>query len=162
MVDQREHVVRSSEDFIEAMASMSEQNWGMSRMAGRIWAALLIADNEKLTADDLVRMLGASRGSVSAITRMLERVGVLQRVTQPGKRKHYYRATAASVTIDLERENLQTLHRVMSSGLEAVRGSGSPAERRLGEFIEFIAFLREEFSTIAERWNARTTHEIRK
>ncbi|MBF5040804.1 MarR family transcriptional regulator [Aggregicoccus sp. 17bor-14] len=56
--------------------------WGFKRNQGRVWA-LLYLRGEALTAGEIERELGLSKGGVSMLLRDLERWGVIQRVRLP-------------------------------------------------------------------------------
>jgi DNA-binding transcriptional regulator GbsR (MarR family) len=152
MADKHEHTTR---EFIEAMAAVAEQNWGMSRMAGRIWAVLLATEKTELSAEELMQLLGASRGSVSTVVRTLERVGIVQRVVKSGDRKHYYRVPPATALMELELAGVDNYRRLMRRGLDAVSGIHPVAETRLREYHDLMAFFQSEYAELLRRWKER-------
>lgn len=77
-----------AERFIERLGLATEAE-GLPRIAGRIMAYLILAD-EACTFDDLTEGLQISRGSVSTNARLLHSLGILERVSKPGDRKDYY------------------------------------------------------------------------
>ena len=86
--------------FVEEFAQVCERTGGLSRMVGRLWGVLLIAEQEYLSTDELMVLTGASRGSISTAVRQLEGMGLVQRVTRAGDRRHYYRARDAAALIE--------------------------------------------------------------
>ncbi len=63
---------------------------GYPRVAGRLFGLLLLAP-EVRSLDELAKQLGVSKASVSINIRLLEHKGVVERVSQPGDRRDYYR-----------------------------------------------------------------------
>ena len=83
-------VVRAAEErFIEAMGLAHEED-RLPRIAGRL-VGLLILSPAPLRFDRLAERLRVSRASISTNTRLLENMGVIQRVTRPGDRRDYFR-----------------------------------------------------------------------
>lgn len=141
--------------FVESIGMACEQMFGFPRMAGRIWGVLLITDSEHLSSDALMELLGASRGSISTLTRMLEGVGIIKRVTIPGERRHYYRAADAEALIQAERASLASFLQLMHSGLHRLGKGERIARSRLTEFRDFMEFISGEYEELIERWYKR-------
>ncbi|AWL11589.1 Putative HTH-type transcriptional regulator [Saliniradius amylolyticus] len=74
--------------FIERMGLLVEAE-GMPRIAGRIFAFLILAEGPHSFAE-LAEELHISKGSVSTNTRLLENLGLIERLTQPGQRQDYF------------------------------------------------------------------------
>ncbi len=75
---------------IDAVGNVIEF-WGFKRNQGRVWALLYLRD-EALTAAEIEREAGLSKGGVSMLIRDLERWGVVLRVRAPGDASWRYRA----------------------------------------------------------------------
>ena len=139
--------------FIERMGQILEID-GLTRIAGRIFGHLLLA-TEPQSLEDLATALQASKGSVSQDTRLLERLGALERVTHPGDRRVFYqigeRMMGRMVALRLER--FQELRDAMAQGLEAV--SDERVKTRLGEFVEFHDHLLATMREARDRWCSR-------
>ena len=82
------------------------EHLGVPRMAGRILAWLLICDPPEQTMQDLVDALGASKSSISTMTRMLINFRLIERLSLPGERRDFYR-----VRPDLWRRSLDDAQR---------------------------------------------------
>ena len=139
--------------FVEEVARACEQLFGFSRMAGRIWGVLLISDREQLSFEELMECVGASRGSVSTLARLLEGIGLIERVTLRGDRKHYYRAADAQAIIRAELSGIRVFERLMENGARAAGRGRSRARTRLAEFHELMQFFSDEYSALIERWH---------
>ena len=75
--------------FAEEMGQFFESG-GLTRMAGRVWAMLLVMDAPYLSAADLQDALGASAGSISGATRSLLQLGLIERINVRGERRDYF------------------------------------------------------------------------
>src|SRR5689334_15224571 len=84
----RPEVDRAAEAFVERMGLNTEAD-GLSRIAGRLFGALLLAE-EPRSLDDLAESLGVSKASASVEARRLLERGVVERVGRPGDRRDYY------------------------------------------------------------------------
>lgn len=88
--------------------------WGFKRNQGRVWALLFLRDGA-MTASELQRVLGLSKGAVSMITRELEHWQVVRRVRGPGESAWRFRANSdllAMVNRVLELREIEFLSRV--------------------------------------------------
>ena len=114
--------------FVERMGRVTA-NEGVPRIAGRIFALLLVSEHE-VSLDEIAARLGASKGSVSPDARFLEQRGLLELVRRPGDRRDYYRVAAptGSAAWKGSHSNLTaggTLvlsHRQQVAGTEAAQG----------------------------------------
>jgi DNA-binding transcriptional regulator GbsR (MarR family) len=79
--------------FIERFAlTMAEA--GMPRMAWRVLAAILSAEDGRCTAAELAEMLRVSPAAVSGAVRYLLQVELITREREPGERRHHYRTSS--------------------------------------------------------------------
>lgn len=80
----------AQEKFVHEWGKLST-NWGVNKAMGQIHAFLLVS-SEDLCADQVMRKLCMSRGSVNMNLRALENWQLVEKVHKPGERKDYYRA----------------------------------------------------------------------
>ena len=76
--------------FIENLADLMEEH-GLPRMAGRVISALMICTPPYLSHEELAEQLQASKGSISMSTQLLMRLSMVERISLPGQRRHFYR-----------------------------------------------------------------------
>jgi DNA-binding transcriptional regulator GbsR (MarR family) len=116
------------QNFIERAGLLWERD-GLPRIAGRIFALILLSD-DPLSLDQIAEHLTVSKASVSNDTRLLERMGFVERVGRPGDRKDYYQTNERSFERAIA-ERVQRMHQLqdlIKSGLAlplespAVRG----------------------------------------
>jgi DNA-binding MarR family transcriptional regulator len=141
------------EEFVEAFG-MTMAAQGMPRAAGRILGALLVAVPPERSAEELADTLQASRGSISTMTRLLESVGLVERVSRSGDRRHYYRMRRGG----LAEATAQRVRGMRAMADLARRGqtllADAPAESRLAleELEEFYDFWADETLRLAEAY----------
>jgi DNA-binding transcriptional regulator GbsR (MarR family) len=82
------NLTEQENEFIERMG-MSSQADGLSRIAGRIWATLIIS-KEPLSSTQLAKLLSISKGSVSTNTRVLESLDIINRQYIAGERQEHF------------------------------------------------------------------------
>ncbi|MDQ4423132.1 MAG: hypothetical protein QF808_04395 [Thalassolituus sp.] len=81
-------LTESDRRFIERLG-LQAQSEGFSRIAGHIWATLIVSD-EPVSSSQLVDTLRGSKASVSTNTCFLERLGIVERRTMPGERQDFF------------------------------------------------------------------------
>ncbi|CAN5806304.1 MarR family transcriptional regulator [soil metagenome] len=148
--------IDSKEAFIEAVG-MAMAAQGLPRNAGRVLGALLVADPPERTAEELAEQLQASRGSISTMTRLLEGVGILARVSKPGDRRHYYRARRgglAAATVQRVR-GMRQMTDLLAQGLRLLDDAPPDSRRALEEMHDFYAYWSDETLRFAEDYLAR-------
>ena len=75
-------------DFIESMGRQFEED-GAPRIAGRLFGFLMLQE-EPCSLDEVAEQLQVSKGSASSNARLLEQLGIAERVTRAGDRRDYY------------------------------------------------------------------------
>jgi len=139
--------------FVEEFAIIMESR-GLPRMAGRVFARLLVCEPPEQSADQLVDALHASRGTISDMTRLLIEAGLIQRVGRPGERRTYYVVPPDTTTRFLRAsiEPLRARLRVTEHGLEILQDRPPEVRRRLQELRDVYSFSEQVYPEILERW----------
>jgi DNA-binding transcriptional regulator GbsR (MarR family) len=83
-----ESLVQAREVFIQGMSRIS-QFWGFPKAMGAIFGAIYLSP-EPVSLDELVVLVGVTKGAVSTNVRALEHLGMVQRRIRIGERKDYY------------------------------------------------------------------------
>jgi DNA-binding transcriptional regulator GbsR (MarR family) len=138
--------------FVEEVGVLLEES-GLSRMAGRVVGRLLICDEPYQSASELAQALQASAGSISAATRALIQMHVIERVGLPGERRDYFRIRPRA-WVELLRVRLQVAHRFVSlaeRGL-ALAGEGAPQTERLAVARDVYAIAAEIAEELIDQW----------
>jgi DNA-binding transcriptional regulator GbsR (MarR family) len=144
------------ERFVER-AGLLWENDGLPRIAGRIYGLILIAD-EALSLDDIADALGVSKASVSTDTRLLERIGYVERISKPGDRKDYYQHTQRSFEQAIA-ERIRRMHE-LEDLIESARDLpvGRAVRDRLADhhfaYSQITKSLEETLDSLQERHRA--------
>ncbi|MEA1871173.1 MAG: MarR family transcriptional regulator [Candidatus Bipolaricaulota bacterium] len=149
--------------FIENSADLMEEH-GFPRMAGRVIGALMICTPPHLSHEELAEQLQASKGSISMSTQLLLRMNVVERVSLPGQRCHFYRLREnlwkgflSEVASHINREREVTM-----DGLAVLEGEPVEMKRRLIEMLVVSDFVLEEWPGLVSRWEARRDELLKK
>lgn len=138
-----------TEDF-----GMFFEGFGLPRMVGRVFGALMISEEPELSAEGLAEALQASRGSISSATRTLTQMGLVQRYTRRGERRDYFRIKpgAWSEMMRQEMESIRAFRSMAERGLAIVGANEEETREKLENMLDFFAHLEREFPAIIERW----------
>jgi DNA-binding transcriptional regulator GbsR (MarR family) len=140
--------------FIEEMGRFFESG-GIPRMAGRVWAYLLIVDAPYVSAADLQEGLGTSAGSISTATRFLLDFRLIDRVRIPGERRDYFAPRQGAVGELMRRrlERLTAVELLITDALEQF-GDREHARVRLDEVHDIYHWYAHELPKLHERFLA--------
>lgn len=146
---------QATQEFVERVGLKFEAE-GLPRIAGRIMGVLLVS-SEPRTQDELAELLQVSRGSISSNARLLERMGSVERVGQPGDRRDFYRLSGCMHARVLEHwtERMRQLRDLMTDALSVPSASDPAVRERLEMKREFFGHMVEELSAAEERWRNR-------
>lgn len=138
-------------DFVEHMGRVAQGD-GLPRIAGRIFGLLLLMDDPQTFAE-LAGKLQVSRGSISTNTRLLEQLGLIERIGRPGERQDYFQLRDdpyAHLLKGIVNRTERALEGI-SSARRNIAGGGATAERlRLLE--RFYGQLAESAEQLASDW----------
>jgi DNA-binding transcriptional regulator GbsR (MarR family) len=144
-------------DFIEEVGVLFE-NTGLTRMAGRMFGWLLIADPPYQSPAEIADVLMASKGSVSTTVRLLAQIGMIERYVIPGERHDHFRlsedALRKTVQHGLE-EEIRMFRQTAGRGLELMRDEPAPRRQWLEQMYDRYAFLEKEFPAMMERYDKK-------
>ena len=140
--------------FVESVGIVFEHT-GLPRMAGRIFGWLLIADPPHQSTSELSEALMASKGSISTITRLLIRTGLVERLSLPGVRHDYFRLCPDAwhyvIRHGLEDE-IKMFRQLAEHGLELLANKTPLTRKWLEEMRDVYGYLEHEFPALLERW----------
>ncbi|WP_296605624.1 MarR family transcriptional regulator [Nocardioides sp.] len=127
---------------------------GLSRIPARVFAALLVDDDGKMTSAELVEVLAISPAAVSGAVRILEHLGWSRREKERGTRRDLY-----VVDDDAWRRALlqgdQTYAGIEAAFAAAAAIAPPGARPRLELSQDFLQFVREELAGMRARWEER-------
>ncbi|MBZ4397056.1 transcriptional regulator [Myxococcus sp. MISCRS1] len=137
--------------FIESMGLYFERQGG-TRIGGRIHALLMLTD-EPLSLQQLARVLKVSAASVSTNIRASMAIGLVEPVSVPGDRQHYYvvNSNGWESRLRTAEDSVKAFVRVCQEALSVPQLAN---KHHLREAADFCDFYLAEMAGIAERWRA--------
>ena len=128
---------QATRDFIESMGRQFEED-GAPRIAGRLFGFLMLQE-EPCSLDDVAEQLQVSKGSASSNARLLEQLGIAERVTRAGDRRDYYQISPDLGERTMERA-LQGIERMLGRlrrGADVVGTRSQAVSARFAGTIQF-------------------------
>lgn len=125
---------------------------GMPRMASRVFAYLVVDEADGFTAGELAQALSVSPAAISGAVRYLTQARVIVRDRPVGARRDIYRLHDDQwAEMTLERVDfMRHWEALLSETIELI--GPDRAGRSLQEARAFVAFMREEYPAMLERW----------
>ncbi|HZG04134.1 MAG TPA: MarR family transcriptional regulator [Streptomyces sp.] len=138
--------------FVERFA-LSLSAFAFPRMAARVFVAILISEEGRLTSRELADNLKVSLAAVSQAVQYLQQVGLISKDREPGQRHDNYRLHDEGWYEMFARrdEAFLQMEDLLSTGAEAL-GPDSAGARRLDETRRFMEFIRVEVADMLRRW----------
>jgi len=128
---------------------------GFPPMPARVFAALLVDEDGRMTSAELTEELSVSPAAVSGAVRYLSHVGLLRRERERGGRRDVFVVLddAFHGALTSTDQVYAGMIRALADGVDHL-GAGSQAGRRLQLSREFLEFVTDEMGGILERWEA--------
>jgi DNA-binding transcriptional ArsR family regulator len=139
--------------FLEHFAMIMSGS-GYPRMAARVFSAILVSAEGRLTAGELAEVLDTGPPAISGALKYLTQVGMVIRERVPGRRRDHYRIheSAWYGAMGPASEIFQRLEEGAGEGV-TVFGAGTPVGVRLEEIQSFFAYLGAEVPRLLNRWS---------
>jgi DNA-binding transcriptional ArsR family regulator len=139
--------------FVEALGMQFELEAGAPRMVGRVLGWLLVCDPPEQSASELAERLQASKGSISTATRLLLRMGLIERVRMRGERFDRFTAPPEAWDEYLWREDqFKEPRRVLRLGLQALADEPRARRSRLEQLDSIYAWWQERIPRLHEEY----------
>jgi DNA-binding transcriptional ArsR family regulator len=141
------------ERFVERMGS-ALSDAGLPRLPARVFSALLVDDDGRMSASELAEALGVSAGSISGAVKYLTQISMIRRERERGSRRD-----AFVVDDDAWYEAMMRRDSVYAPMIAALGpaiqslGSRSAARQRLVMTQEFLQFVDTEMTALARKWD---------
>lgn len=146
-------------NYIEECGILFEQ-FGMTRMAGRVFGYLIVSDKQEASFNDIRNALKASKGSISGTTNQLINAGFLEPVSLPGDRKTYYRLYRIEIAKLLE-ERLQLFNKfseITSKGRKLKKNRDDISDWLI-EISTFYDWIGDQIKEVIQKWE-KEKHKI--
>jgi DNA-binding transcriptional regulator GbsR (MarR family) len=140
---------------IEDVGMLFESS-GLPRMSGRVFGWLLISSPQQQTAAEIASGVGASKGSMSTMLRLLTQFHLIERFGVPGERSAYYRVKPAYWVGMMQAKVgfVRRFHEIADQALDATDASDPERTQRLEETRDFYHACEVELTSMIERLSA--------
>jgi len=130
---------------------------GGNRAQGKLIGWLLISDPPHQSSKQLQEALHMSAGTISSNIRVLEQIGLVERVTFPRDRASYYRMATDGweYLLDEKRIGMAGLRKIVDEGHGVLSDAPPEQHRRMERLAELLDFMDVEMAALARRWHAR-------
>lgn len=141
--------------FIEAIGLHFEDE-GTPRIGGRLIGLLILAE-KPLSLGRIAELLKVSPASVSTNIRQFHNKGLVEEVSYPGDRRHYYTFSEAAWDHQFQAalKSVTTIQKIFRSRLERMHPGEHLRCRRMTQAIEFFQYFHGVFESALERWRTR-------
>lgn len=142
---------RSVEQFGAALADA-----GLPSLPSRVFSALLMDDDGRMTSAELTAFLGVSAAAVSGAVKYLSHLQLIRREREPGSRRDVYVVDDdAWHGMMVRRDRMYApLLRALDAALDD-HAPGDAAYHRIRLSAEFLRYVDAEMGKLAEGWAAR-------
>jgi DNA-binding transcriptional regulator GbsR (MarR family) len=130
-------------EFVERLGLIAQAD-GIPRIAGRIMG-LLVIHGGPFSFAELAEQLEVSRGSISTNTRLLEHLGIIERVAKRGERQDFFQIRSEPY-IELMRGHLGRMHKaaeVVAEAQSKLPDDWKEPQKRLTELRDFYRTMIE-------------------
>lgn len=129
--------------------SMQFEQLGLSPIAGRIVAWLLIAPRPDQSSQEIADAIDVSRGSVSTQTQVLQGMGMVERFRRTGSREVYFHLHP-QLLLDMLTKQARLAGRMREIVDQVVEEHG--ATQRLDEFQSINEFIGRRVPELVQEW----------
>jgi len=139
-------------EWVEQVSMLLEQD-GVPRMAGRIFAWLLVCEPPEQSLEDLAAAVQGSKASMSTMTRLLAQSGLVDKVRLPGARRDAFRIQPGQWQT-LWRSRMALIEQATAltgRGLELLAGRPPAQRARLEELDRQYRFFLRAFPELLAR-----------
>jgi DNA-binding transcriptional regulator GbsR (MarR family) len=130
------------------------ENFGSTRMMGKVLGWLLICSPPHQTAKELAEAVGGSISSISMTTRTLTQAGMIERIGLPGERSAHFRLRTGTWAqlLKIRLGRLIDMRTLVERGFDFASPANASEAGRLRELQSYLLFLEEEFPSLLSRW----------
>jgi DNA-binding MarR family transcriptional regulator len=142
--------------FIEALGLHFEKQAGFPRIGGRMLGLLMLAP-KPLALGTIAELLMVSPASVSTNIRQFHSRGLVEEISYPGDRRHYYAFSDSAWEHQFEEaiKGLTELLQIMGSRMNRLGVDETVRQQRFTGTVEFFEFFLGMIKSGRERWHSR-------
>jgi len=149
------------ERLIEEFAVMIEV-FGLPKLAGRLFSALLFGEPPEKSTQDLIRLTGGSKGAISQMLRLLGHAGPIEKCASLHARGHCYRLRRHFMVQMLEQKMnaLKGFHDFFTSNEAEFAHLSEQTQENIQEMIEFQKFFERISMEAFNYWKEQKSKRV--
>ena len=154
--------IDAGREIIEETGMLFE-SLGTTRMAGRILGYLMVNESPRISFDDLVRGLKASKSSISTNLKVLQQMNYLRAVSLPYDRKTYYmlnNSVSWSEHIRARSGTIGLFTRLFEKALQMRGNKADSSAEWLRMAMRFYHFSERMVPVIMDAWEKELAQDI--
>ncbi|MBP6757142.1 MAG: MarR family transcriptional regulator [Bacteroidia bacterium] len=127
---------------------------GIQPAASRVFALLMISDQNELTFEEIYETLNMSKSAGSNAINLLIGTDRVEYSTRPGERKRYFRVKVKSLKEGVQKSlnNLEVLKSLLQQVLTERTEETKVFNEGLKEVVGFLEFMRMELPVMFQKW----------
>lgn len=140
---------------IEELGMYFEKS-GTTPAAARIFALLMIADQNELTFEEIYETLNISKSAASNGLNLLIGTDRVEYITRPGERKRYFRSKVQSLNEGVRRSlgNMEVFNSLLKEVLIQRSEETKEFNKGLEEVINYLDFMKIELPALLKKWES--------
>lgn len=127
---------------------------GLQPAASRVFALLMISDQNELTFEEIYEVLNISKSAGSNAINLLIDTQRVEYFTRPGERKRYFRIKLVSLKEGVQRSlgNLEVFNSLLKQVLAERTKETKAFNEGLSEVVGFLDFMKMEWPVLLQKW----------
>lgn len=135
---------------------MHFEKTGMQPAASRIFALLMISDQNELTFEDIYGILNMSKSAASNSINFLIASDQVDFITRPGERKRYFRCKVKSLKEGVQKtlESMDVFNSILKKVLEQRSEETKEFNQGLEDVVSYLDFMKMELPALFQKWES--------
>jgi DNA-binding transcriptional regulator GbsR (MarR family) len=125
---------------------------GIPRVSGRIVGLLLVIE-EPVSSEEMTKILGVSRSSLSTNLSVLRHFKFIEEVRYPGDRKEFYKYSENAIEniLKIKLSQYDPFRSILLEGREHLKNKNLKDEK-ITDLLKYLELEEENFSIVMQNW----------
>ncbi len=140
-------------EFVDKVGSFYE-SVGIPRISGRIVGLLLVLE-EPISPEEMSKVLGVSRSSISTNLAVLRLYKFIEEVRFPGDRKEFYKYSenAMENILKIKLSQYDPFRSILHEGMEHLKNK-KINENKITDLLKYLELEENHFSLLMQNWKS--------
>jgi DNA-binding transcriptional regulator GbsR (MarR family) len=142
-------------EFVEKFGLFIEKSGSFPRIAGKIFAYLLICEPPEQTQQEIAENLNIAKGSASNMIKLLIQTQIIEEFTKPKLRAKLYRIQEGGweQLFLTKLQRLAVVRNLLEEGRGLLKNKPKELSRRINNLDNLYSFFEKELPTIISKYN---------